>query len=314
MVLGVGEVGAEPWRRVVISGASGLIGSHLRRDWSARGVQCWRLVRRPPRSDEEIEWDPAQGRVDEQRLEGMDAVVHLAGEPVAGYWTRSKKQRIRASRLDGTRALAQAIAGLKQPPRVWISASAIGYYGDRGATPLTEESPVGEGFLANVCAQWEAACEPVWSRTRVVNPRIGIVVAAEGGALRQMLPPFLLGMGGPLSSGEQYMSWISLHDLSRVIEHCIRDEAIRGPVNAVAPAPVTNAEWTATLASQLRRPAWMRVPRLALRARFGEFADELLASQRAEPAVLVNTGFQFDDPQLRNALERVLERTTERAA
>lgn len=265
-----------------------------------------RLVRRAPRSEDEIEWEPSHERIDAKQLEGIDAVVHLAGESVAGYWTSAKKQRIRDSRVQGTRTLARAIAALERPPRVWLSVSAVGYYGDRGATTLTEQSSRGEGFLAGVCADWEAACEPAAHRTRVVQPRIGIVLASEGGALGQMLPPFRLGLGGPLASGEQYMSWISLHDLVRVLEHCLGSERIRGPVNAVAPAPVTNAQFTETLASCLGRPAWFRVPRLALRARFGEFAGELLSSQRAEPAALQDAQFRFDDPQLQDALKRVL--------
>lgn len=299
-------MGEEQWRSVAVTGASGLIGSRLCRDWTARGIRCLRLVRRTAHSEDEIEWDPSRERVDAEKLEGLDAVVHLAGESVAGYWTAAKKQRIRASRLQGTQTLARVIAALERPPRVWISVSGIGYYGDRGAAWLTEQSSCGEGFLASLCADWEAACESAAHRTRVVHPRIGIVLASEGGALHQMLPPFRWGVGGPLSSGDQYMSWISLHDLVRVLEHCMRCERIQGPVNAVAPAPVTNAQWTATLASCLGRPAWVRVPRFALRARFGEFADELLASQRAEPAVLKDTQFRFDDPQLQEALKRVL--------
>ena len=295
--------------RIVISGSSGLIGSALASSLADAGNEFIRLVRRRRDADSSTAyWDPAAGAIETSRLEGADAVVHLAGESIAaGRWSADKKRRIRDSRVDGTRLLSETLADLDHMPAVLVSASAVGIYGDRGDELLTERSELGHGFLAEVGAEWEAATEP--ARTagiRVVNLRIGVVLAAGGGALAAMQPVFRLGLGGPLGPGTQYMSWIELDDLVRAIEHVLSAEELEGPVNAVAPMPVTNRVFSRTLGRVLGRPVILFVPSAALRLAFGEMAQEtLLASARVSPERLTASGFAFDHPELEGALRHV---------
>jgi uncharacterized protein len=295
---------------IAISGSSGLIGSALAREVLGRGHTIKRLVRRATRSADEVAWDPTRGTIDAAALDGIDAVVNLAGEPVAQRWSGGAKARIRASRVSATSLLAAAIAQLDRKPRVLVSGSAIGVYGDRGDEVLDESSAPGTDFLALVCREWEAATAAASdSGVRVAHLRTGIVLARTGGALAKMLPPFRLGMGGRMGSGRQWMSWIALSDTVAAIVHVIGADSVSGPVNIAAPAPVTNADFTRTLARVLRRPAIVPVPRLALHALFGEMAEgAVLASQRVAPAVLMASGFTFQYPTLGQALRHELER------
>lgn len=299
--------------RVIITGATGLIGGTLARALRADGHAVTRLVRRLDGSAAEgvtdVLWNPATGELGASALEGHEAAVHLAGEPVAeGRWTDEKKRRIRESRVKGTNLIARTLASLRERPRVLVSASATGFYGDRGGELLTEESGPGRDFLSAVCREWEAAAEPAADAgIRVVHPRIGVVLAAEGGALPKMLTPFKLGVGGRVGDGRQYMSWITLDDVVGVIRRMLAEERLRGPVNAVAPDPVTNEEFTKALGRVLGRPTIFAVPKFAARLAFGEVADAVLfASQRAVPARLKEVDFRFADPEIEAALRRVL--------
>jgi uncharacterized protein (TIGR01777 family) len=256
-----------------------------------------------------VEWNPEGGTIDAAALEGHDAAVHLAGEPIAeGRWDDAKKRRITESRVKGTRLIAETLAGLERKPRVLVSASAIGFYGDRGAEVMREESASGEGFLSEVCREWEkATLAASQAGVRVVHVRIGFVLDAEGGGLPKMLTPFKLGVGGKVGSGRQYISWITLEDLVRVLRRAIEDESLRGPVNAVAPGAVTNEEFTKALGHVLGRPTLLPVPTFALRLAFGEVADAvMLASTRVEPARLTESGFDFRHTELEAALRSVL--------
>lgn len=292
---------------IAITGASGLVGQALTAFLTTGGHTVCPLVRRDPK-DGEIAWDPDRGHIDAAALEGIDAVVHLAGESIMGRWSEDKKRRIRDSRVEGTRLLAEAIAGLDHKPSVFVSASAIGIYGDRGETRLTEDSPRGDGFLADVCEAWEAAARPAAEAgIRVVHPRFGIVLSPEGGALAQMLLPFKLGLGGPIGSGAQYWSWVALDDAIGAIHHAIADEGIEGPMNVTAPEPVTSRDFAKTLGRVLSRPAVLKVPAFALKLAMGEAADEmLLAGQRVLPAVLQAHGYDFRHPALEDALRHQL--------
>jgi uncharacterized protein (TIGR01777 family) len=300
--------------RVLMSGASGLLGSAIARALEANRVLVGRLVRGgAPSSAAHIRWDPGKAL---DLIPGFDGVIHLAGESVVGRWTAAKKARIRDSRVLGTRTLAEAIARVEPKPRVFLAASAIGYYGDRGDEILREESASGTGFLAEVCREWEDAAEPAMQAgIRVVHLRIGVVLSKQGGALDKMLLPFRLGLGGKLGSGRQWMSWIHVDDIVSAVQHALSNEAVRGPVNLVAPNPVTNAEFTATLGKALSRPAVLPAPAFALRLALGEMADgALLASARVEPARLLASGYVFRFRELQTALENILRKRTWRTA
>ncbi|MCP3964414.1 MAG: TIGR01777 family protein [bacterium] len=290
--------------KIVVSGASGLVGGALVDRLRIDGHQVCRLVRRPAEVPDEACWDPAAGTLDAGALEGAGAVVHLAGENISrGRWTRAFKRRILDSRVLGTKLIAEAVA-LADPPPALVSASAIGIYGDRGEEAVSEQSPVGEGFLADVCRQWEAATLPAADAgARVVNLRIGMVLSRYGGALARMLTPFRLGMGGVIGNGRQAVSWIHLEDLVGVVGHALAEGDLSGPVNAVSPRPVTNRELTAALGRVLRRPTVIPLPAAMVRLIFGEMGDALLlASTRVEPRRLLGSGFSFRFPDLAAAL------------
>ena len=296
--------------KVLVTGASGLVGSALVPFLTTGGHRVTRLVRSQPRPGAaEIHWDPVTGVQDPSGLEGMDAVVHLAGENIAGgRWTAARKAKIHDSRVIGTRTLCETLARLSQPPKVLVSALAIGYYGDRGDEPLWENSTFGTGFLADVCRAWEEATQPtVQKGIRVVLLRIGIVLSPRGGALAKLLLPFKLGLGGVIGSGKQYMSWIALDDVAGAITHALVTDALQGPVNAVAPHPVTNREFTRTLGRVLGRPTVFPLPAFAAHLLLGEMADALLlASTRAEPKRLLATQYVFRYPELDGALRHLL--------
>lgn len=297
--------------KFLISGSHGLVGSALIRSLIEDGHEVVRLVRRGSSSSTpEIEWHPNQGRIDPQRLEGFDVVVHLAGESIAsGRWNDEKKRTIRESRTKGTTLLSETLAGLAKPPSVFISASAIGYYGNRGDELLTETSPSGHDFLASVCVEWEHATRAATEKgIRTVLARFGIILDSEGGALAKMLTPFRMGIGGRVGDGRQWMSWIALDDVVGALKWLSRDNAVNGPVNFVAPHPVTNAEFTRTLGRVLGRPTIFPIPAFGARLAFGEMADALLlSSQKVEPTVLENRGFAFYWPRLEPALEHLLQ-------
>lgn len=293
---------------ILISGSHGLIGSTAARVLADRGHRIVRLVRTPDAAfPDQVGWDPARDQIDAPALEGTDAVIHLAGENIAGgRWTAARKARIRDSRVRGTRLVAGTLARLSRKPRVLICASAIGYYGDRGAEILVEDSAPGIGFLADVCREWEAAAAPARDAgIRVVHLRTGVVLSASGGALTRLLPIFRLGLGGPLGSGRQFMSWITLDDVVAAIGHLLTQD-VRGPVNLTSPHPVTNREFTATLGRFLRRPTPFPVPAPLLWVALGEMAGDLLASQRAHPAALLDSGYAFRHPDLEQGMRHVL--------
>ncbi|NOT54997.1 MAG: TIGR01777 family protein [Deltaproteobacteria bacterium] len=295
--------------KILMTGSSGLVGSALIPVLREAGHEVTKLVRSAPKSADEVQWDPQIGIRELTRLEGMDAVIHLAGENIAaGRWNADQKARIRESRVRGTQTLCHALTQLALPPKVLLSASALGFYGDRGEEVLSEESAAGRGFLSEVCVAWEAATQPAEkSGLRVVLLRIGIVLSPTGGPLAKMALPFKLGLGGVIGSGQQYMSWIALDDLIGAITHALTTEAVRGPLNCVAPHPVTNREFTKTLGGALRRPTIFPVPAFVLRLMLGEMADELLLSgARLEPKRLLETQFQFRYPRLDEALGAVL--------
>lgn len=296
--------------KILISGSHGLVGSALITSLERKEHEFYRLVRRPPRAESaEIEWSPDRYSIAMARLEGFDAVVHLAGESIAGgRWTEAKKSRIRESRVQGTRLLSESFIQLSRPPKTFVSASAIGYYGDRGDEILTESSAPGKDFLAGVGVEWEKATEAAAQKgIRVVILRFGIILDSEGGALAKMLPPFRMGVGGKIGSGKQWMSWIALDDVIGVINLVLANDSLAGPINVVAPNPVRNAEFTKTLGKVLSRPTLFPVPAFGARLAFGEMADALLlSSQRVEPARLKEAGFKFQFPDLQDALRHVL--------
>lgn len=303
---------------ILVSGSSGLVGSALVPFLNRSGEYVVRrLVRRSgravaePHIHEFVCWDPDAGAIDTAALEGVEAVVHLAGENIAaGRWTAARKERILDSRAGATTTLCESLANLPQPPKVLVCASAVGYYGDRGDEILTEESPAGFGFLAAVCQEWERATHPAADRgIRVVNLRFGMILTASGGALAKMLVPFRLGLGGVVGNGRQFISWISLDDAVSVIHHALTTDTLSGPINGVTPNPVTNREFTRTLGRVLQRPTLFPLPSLVARLALGEMADELLlASCRVQPERLLATGYGFQQPLLEGALWYLLRR------
>lgn len=292
---------------ILVSGSTGLVGKALLPYLTAQGHTVRRLVRSGG-SATDVTWDPMGRGPDPAKLEGIDAVVHLAGESIMGRWTEEKKRRIRESRRQGTRLLSEAIAKMSKPPTVMVSASAIGYYGGRGSESLTEESAPGQGFLTEVCQEWEAATQAASDKgVRVVHPRIGIVLSPNGGALAQMLLPFRLGVGGKIGSGSQYMSWIALDDLIGIIGFALKTENLRGAVNATAPKPETNADYTRTLGKVLHRPTIFPMPAFAAKLAFGEMGETLLLEgARVLPARLAAAGYPFRYPELEGALRHLL--------
>ncbi|HEX2098486.1 MAG TPA: TIGR01777 family oxidoreductase [Rubrobacteraceae bacterium] len=295
---------------VLVSGSTGLVGSSLVSALRYEGHRVIRLTRSQDAGDDAVRWDPSAGKIDADRLEGIDAVVHLAGENLVGRWTSNKKARIRNSRVQGTRLLAETLAGLASPPGVMVSASATGYYGDRGDELLREESAPGTNFLAEVCQKWEAAANPVReARIRVVHPRFGIVLSPQGGALRVTLPIFKVGGGGRIGSGRQYWPWVAIDDVVGSILHALKTDSLEGPVNVSVPDPPTNAQYTTTLGRVLNRPTVFPLPAPIARLMLGQLADELLlASQRVEPAGLKESGYEYRYPELDGALRHLLER------
>ena len=297
--------------RVVVTGSSGLIGRALCSSLSGKGHQVVRVLRQPIRpADPDLQWDPEAGTIDARGLEGTDAVVHLAGAGIGdSRWTEARKRVLVESRRRSTALLAGALAGLDRPPRVLVSASAIGFYGDRGDEILTEQSPPGSDFLASLCVRWEAEAAPAaQAGIRVVRARTGLVLSPAGGALAKLLALFKLGLGGRLGSGSQWWSWITLDDEIRAIEWLLEND-VRGPVNLTAPNPVTNREFTRLLGAVLSRPARLPVPRFGPRLLLGsELADALLfTSARVRPAVLESSGFAFSSSDLKAGLQGILK-------
>ena len=299
----------EPRRNVLVSGAGGLIGSQLCPLLTGGGHWTTRLTR-SPRTPEDVGWDPAAGTIDEDGFEGIDAVVHLAGESIQGRWTDVKKNRIRDSRVDGTRLLCEALAKRANPPEALVCASAVGFYGDRGDEVLTEECSSGDDFLAETCVAWEKACEPAREAgVRVVHARFGIVLSPGGGALGKQLPIFKAGGGGPVGGGDQWWSWVARDDAAGALHHALMDRSVRGPINVTAPGATTNAEFTRTLAEVLNRPAILPVPEFAVRLAFGEMGEALLlTSARVKPTTLTAAGYRFRYADLGAALRHMLGR------
>jgi uncharacterized protein (TIGR01777 family) len=294
--------------KVLIAGASGLVGSALIPALETDGAEVTRLVRTSAGAGE-IEWHPNNDQIDATTLEGFDAVINFAGENIAGgRWTDELKRKIHDSRVNGTHLLSEAIARLKHPPKVFLCASATGIYGERGEVILDEQSDSGGGFLAGVCREWEQATEPaVAAGVRTVNLRFGPILAREGGMLAKLLTPFKMGMGGKVGSGKQYISWVAIDDVVNTVKLALKDESIRGPLNIVSPHPVTNEEFTKTLGHVLSRPTALAMPAFAVRLAFGEMADEmLLTSQRVIPKKLNDVGYEFQQPELEGALRKHL--------
>lgn len=294
--------------KVLIAGASGLVGSALIPALEADGAEITRLVRSFARTGE-IEWHPNQDEIDTDKLKGFDAVINLAGENIAaGRWTDDQKRKIRDSRVNGTHLLSEAIAKLAKRPGVFVCASATGIYGDRGDEVLDEQSDSGGGFLAGVCREWEMATAPaLQAGVRTVTLRFGPIIAREGGMLAKLLTPFKMGMGGKVGSGKQYISWVAIDDAIGAIKIALSDESIRGPLNVVSPNPVTNEVFTKTLGHVLSRPTALAMPAFAAKLAFGEMAEEmLLTSQRVMPKRLVEAGYEFQQPELEGAFRRYL--------
>lgn len=294
--------------KILVSGSRGFVGNALVAHLTESGHEVWRLVRGSKSRQQQINWDPDKGRLNATDCEGFDTVIHLGGENIAsGRWTKKRKKGIRNSRVTSTRLLALTLSHLRQPPRVFACASAIGIYGDRGEEELDEASSGGVGFMAAVGREWEQACEPAETAgIRVVNLRLGIVLGKGGGALAKMLLPFRCCVGGRVGNGRQYWSWISLNDAVRAMAYCLENE-ISGPVNLVSPTAPTNREFTKALGKTLHRPTILPLPKFAARLAFGEMADAaLLASTRVKPKVLLDSGFQFEQPDLEQAFKAAL--------
>jgi len=295
--------------RILVSGVSGPIGSALLPSLKSRGYSVIRLVRGTISGDDQISWNPTQP-IAPEAVSGFSAVIHLAGESIVGRWTKTKKTKIRDSRVAGTAALAEALARAKNKPQVFVCSSAIGYYGDRGDEVLNEKSEPGTGFLPDVCREWEAATQAaILAGIRTVQMRTGVVLSPRGGALGKMLTPFEMGVGGKIGDGRQWMSWIDVQDMVGAIHHILNSDLLHGPVNLVAPKPVTNTEFTKTLASVLARPAILPMPAFAVKLLFGEMGETvLLGSQRVEPSQLVMSGYPFRFNSLKASLENILKR------
>ena len=296
--------------KILVSGASGLVGTHLIPTLLAKGRQVYKLVRREPRGMDEIRWDAEKGFTDEEQLENFDAVVHLAGDNVASEnWSDEKKRSIRESRTVGTRILVDALKRRINPPKHFISASAIGFYGNHGDEILNEESGAGNGFLPEVCQEWEAESSKAANfGARVVLLRIGVVLAKDGGALAKMLTPFKFGVGGATGSGKQWMSWIAVDDLVKIINFALDNTDVQGAINSVTPNAVTNAEFTATLGKVISRPTFLSTPEFAIKLLFGEMGETLLLEgARVYPQRLVDAKFTFDHPNLEAAMRHVLK-------
>ncbi|MFJ4889742.1 MULTISPECIES: TIGR01777 family oxidoreductase [unclassified Streptomyces] len=298
-----------PGSRIAIAGASGLIGSQLARSLRADGHEVVRLVRHAPRSRDEVRWDPQRQRIDAAGLLGCAAVVNLAGAGVASRpWTESYKKQIRDSRVLGTATLAEAVASLDEPPRVFVNGSAIGFYGDTGSRAVDESAPPGDGFLSSVCVEWEEATAPAQEAgVRTVLPRTGLVVSRAGGAWAKLFPLFKAGLGGRLGDGRQYWSFIALHDEVAAIRHLMDTESVSGPVNLTAPDPLTNREITEAMGRVLRRPTLLATPAPLMRLALGEMSGEILGSQRVLPTRLLESGFTFAFPSIDGTLRAALD-------
>ena len=295
--------------RIAVTGASGLVGRALTNRLKSDGHDVAPMVRSQA-SNGTIHWNPNSGRIDAKELEGIDAVVHLAGESIAaGRWNSARKQRIRDSRVQGTKLLSETLASLEHKPKVFVCASAIGYYGDGQLEAMDESSAAGSGYLAEVCQAWESACEPAGEAgIRTANARFGVILSPHGGALSKMLTPFKLGVGGIVGNGRQVWSWVSIDDTVSAIVHAIENESLRGPFNVTAPHASTNAEFTRALGNVLGRPTLLPLPAFAARLVLGEMADALLlSSARVTPSVLLETGFSFKHEHLEPALRDLLK-------
>ncbi|MFE9805731.1 TIGR01777 family oxidoreductase [Streptomyces sp. NPDC005548] len=297
-----------PGSRIAIAGASGLIGSELARSLRADGHEVVRLVRHAPRSGDEVRWDPQRQRIDAAGLIGCAAVVNLAGAGVASRpWTQAYKKQIRDSRVLGTATLAEAVASLDEPPRVFVNGSAIGFYGDTGSRAVDESAPPGDGFLSSVCVEWEEATAPAQEAgVRTVLPRTGLVVSRAGGAWAKLFPLFKAGLGGRLGNGGQYWSFIALHDEVAAIRHLMDTESVSGPVNLTAPDPLTNREITEAMGRVLHRPTLLATPAPLMRLALGEMSGEILGSQRVLPTRLLESGFAFAFPSIDGTLRAAL--------
>jgi uncharacterized protein (TIGR01777 family) len=295
--------------KILISGSSGFVGSALTKSLQTKGYHVHRLIRPPHIAHKnDILWNPVEGYIDKSKITDFEVVIHLSGENIAARWTKAKKKRIYESRVLSTKLLVEALAKLPTSPKVFICASAVGYYGNRADEILTEQSACGEGFLADLCRDWEEAAETASSAgIRTVHLRLGMILHPTGGALKKMLPMFKLGLAGPIGDGTQYWSWITLEDTIGAVEHILQNPSIAGPVNIVSPNPVTNKEFTKTLAHILKRPAFLPAPKLLLKFAFGQFAQQtLLASTRVKPEKLMQTDFHFNHPELKQALCRMM--------
>lgn len=299
---------------ILVSGSTGLIGSALTAELMNRGHRVYRLVRAGSRFQAPMgtwfRWDPAERRLPDEGLRGMDIVINLAGEPIAGWWTDAKKRRILESRIEGTKLLAEHIADMVEPPRMLINASATGFYGDRGEQTLDETCESGEGFLPEVCRRWEAAAQPAEQRgVRVARTRFGVVLSPRGGALKTVLPLFKLGLGAPLGDGSQYWPWVSIDDVVGALCTLVESDEAAGPYNIVSPTPVTNRQFTRSLGKVLKRPTWPGIPEALVNVLMGEMADQaLLPSQRAVPQRLEQLGYRFTHPRLDPALRDLLRK------
>jgi uncharacterized protein (TIGR01777 family) len=296
--------------KILLSGSSGLIGSHIISNFDKKKYHLIRLVRNDKDiSDDTIFWNPSKGALDKSKLNGLDVVIHLAGENISSArWTRKQKEKITNSRVNTTSLLAKTLIELKESPKLFICASATGYYGNRNDELLDEESTPGEGFLADVCKKWEAAANPVRkARIRTIHLRFGVVLSNKGGAFKKMLSPFKLGIGGIFGNGQQYMPWITIDDILGILEHVIQNKNITGSINVVTPNPIINSQYTKLLGELLSRPTILRIPAISLKILLGQMADELLlSSARVIPKKLIESGYQFKFPEIKSALVHLL--------